>query len=200
MTLKFRINWSVLAVIYGSDGNFYESENEIEIVQDISIKEEIFKIPLTVLVVGAIMVLVPQRAYASYLLMDKTHFRDKSEEYPTLGKYFSSFLDKSEWSKSIKYRKMSRYTGHLIDVGIGLGITYVAGRTHMSLMHQLKGCKSDLMRKHLESISQKGLLKRYRDENIFLKKRQCLDLVVCETPHDSLLPKIIESTIVDLDK
>lgn len=196
-----RLNITIAAILYSSDGDSYSysSENEIQIVEEININKKNITLPLTILVVAAIMAIMPQKAYASYLLLNKSSFRDNDSEYPTLGKYLASFLDRKEWSNSIKYQKISRYTGHLVDFGLGVGITYIAGKTHLGLQEGLKNCQNELVKRNLEILSQNSFLKHYRLENAFLKTRECLSVVSCETVHDSLLPQVIESVIIDLD-
>jgi hypothetical protein len=193
--LKFKFNFSILAILYSSDGTYYEEENSIEIIEEISIEKNKIGIPLSIICVMALVALAPTKVYASYLLLGKKSFRNENEEYPSFGKYLTSFLDRSEWSNSMKYKKMSKYTGHLVDLGIGVGLSYAFTKTHLGLVN----CQNEVVRKNLELLSQNGLLKRYREENLFLKTRECLSVVSCETIHDSLLPKIIESVIIDLD-
>lgn len=198
--IKLKFSVSVLAILYSSDVNdLYHEENDIEVVEEISIDKEKIWIPLTILCVMAIVSIAPKKAYASYLLLDKKRFREEKDDYPALGKYFSSLLDKQEWRNSIRYRKFSKYSGQLIDftVGsaIGLGVSY--GVTRLSL--GLQECKGELVAKNLKMLSQSDLIKRYRKDIFVLKNKECLSIVSCDVVHDSLLPKIIESVVIDID-
>lgn len=198
--IKLKFSVSVLAILYSSDVNdLYQEENDVEVVEEISIVKENLWIPLTILCAIAIVNIAPQKAYASYLLLDKERFREEKNEYESIKKYLNSFLDKQEWRDSIRYRKFSKYTGQLIDftvgTAIGLGVSY--GVTRLGL--GLQECKGELVAKNLKILSQSDMIKRYRKELFYLKNKECLSIVSCEIIHDSLLPKIIEAVVINMD-